>query len=43
MTVFAYTALDRAGKRTTGTIPAETRAALVQRRLAQRRAPCEST
>ena len=26
-TIFAYTALDRSGKRTTGTIPAETRAA----------------
>src|SRR4051812_22058749 len=31
MTTFAYTALDRAGRRTSGTIPAETRAAAMDR------------
>src|SRR5689334_21380884 len=31
MTMFSYTALDRAGKRTTGTIPAETRSAAMDR------------
>lgn len=39
MAVFTYTALDRQGKRTTGTVPAETRAAAMDHVLGQGLSP----
>src|SRR5436309_223794 len=43
MAVFAYTALDRAGKRLSGTIPADTRSAAMDQVLSQGLSPVSIT